>query len=79
MRNALLLLGVPLWIGWGLVWLLPLKRKLLSLHGLDKTNTFFIDLAKHGDPLAKTLYWRTKVFVLVGCVGGIFMTLTKNS
>lgn len=77
MRNVLILLGIPLWIGWGLLWLFPLKQRLLRLHGHDKTNTFIIDLAKQGDPLAKELYWRTKIFVLVGVVAGILMTLTK--
>lgn len=79
MRNTLILLGIPLWVGWGLVWLFPIKRELLRLHGLDKTNTFFIDLAKQGDPLAKKLYWRTKVFVFIGCIGGILMAVIKNT
>lgn len=78
MRNTLIFLGIPLWIGWGLLWLFPLKRKLLRFHGLDKTNTFFIDLASKGDPLAKKLCWRTKVFVLVGCIGGVLMTFANS-
>ena len=77
MRNAVILLAIPLWLSWGLLWLLPLKRKLLRLHGFDKTNSFIIDLARKGDPDAKTLYWRTKVFAVVGVVGGVAMVLSK--
>ena len=65
------------WITWGLTWVLPLKRRLLKTHGMDKTNDYFLELAKQGDPEAKLLNRRTKIFMVVGLVFGLTITLSK--
>jgi hypothetical protein len=77
MRNTLILIGIPLWIIWGLIWILPLKLKLLRLHGQNKSNAFFIQLAKQGDPIAAKVYLRTKILIFVGLIAGGVMVFTK--
>jgi hypothetical protein len=56
----------------GVAWITPLKLKLMKLHGADKPPKFFMALARQGDALAKTVVFRTKVFMGVG-IGGVFL------
>jgi len=77
MRTFLILFGIFSWIILGITWVLPLKRKLLKIHGFDKSNAFFIDLAKQGDPQAKQLYSRTKILIVTGFIGGVLITISK--
>lgn len=46
-------------------WLFPMKLKLLKKHGFDKTNVYFIDLARQGDPDALKLYRGSKIVLIV--------------
>lgn len=75
--NALIVLGLLLWIVSGVLWLLPQKRRLLKKHGYDKTNDFFIALAKKGDADSKKLLQSTKLFIAVGLVGGFLVLFAK--
>lgn len=66
MRDVVVIGGLFAWLIFGVIWITPLKLKLIKLHGSDKSSRFFIDLAKQGDPLAKTVVFRTKVFMGAG-------------
>lgn len=77
MRDNIILLAVPIWILWGAMWVYPLKRKLLSIYGFEKSNQFLYELAKKDDPVAKKLLWRTKVFIFAGLFGGVLIIVSK--
>jgi hypothetical protein len=77
MRDIVVIGGFFSWLIFGLVWITPLKRKLIKLHGSDKTSKFFIELARQGDPAAKTVVFRTKVFMGIGIAGAFLGSLIK--
>lgn len=77
MPNIIILIGMILWIAWGLVWILPLKLKLIGIHGHRKSNSFYIDLARLGDPLAAKVYCRTKIFIIAGLSAGALILFIK--
>jgi hypothetical protein len=63
MRDAFVISGFAAWLILGLIFITPLKRKLMKVYGFDKPNKFFIQLAKQGNPLAKKVVLRTKTFM----------------
>ena len=77
MRDLVVIGGLFAWLIFGLAWITPLKLKLMKLHGADKSPRFFIALARQGDALAKTVVFRTKVFMGVGIVGIFLRSLSK--
>lgn len=77
MRDIVVIGGLFAWLIFGLAWITPLKLKLMKLHGADKPAKFFIALARQGDALAKTVVFRTKVFMGVGIVGVFLLSLSK--
>ena len=77
MRTYFILIGMVAWITWGLTWVLPLKRRLLKMHGMNKSNDYFLELAKQGDPDSKPLKRRTTIVMVVGIVFGLTITLSK--
>lgn len=79
MRNTLVVAGLLIWMLVGLLWLWPQKRRLLKKHGADKTNDYFIQLAKAGDPDAQRVRVRTWIFIGVGIAGGVLMAITRGS
>jgi hypothetical protein len=76
--NILIVCSLIIWIAIGIFWLFPKKTKLLRKHGFDKTNDFFINLAKNGDLDAKNLLKSTKIFVALGIFGAIFFFFLKK-
>ncbi|CAN7286627.1 hypothetical protein [Polaromonas sp. LjRoot131] len=77
MRDLVAIGGLFTWLLLGLAWITPLKLKLMKLHGADKSPRFFIALARQGDALAKTVVFRTKVFMGVGIVGVFLLSISK--
>lgn len=78
LRNYLVIWGVFLWIFVGIFWVYPIKRKLQRKHGFDKSNSYFLDLAKRNDPLATLLKKRTRILLAVGIIGGVIMAFIKK-
>jgi hypothetical protein len=72
MRDLVAIGGLFAWLILGVAWVTPLKLKLMKLHGADKPPKFFMALARQGDALAKTVVFRTTVFMGVG-IGGVFL------
>lgn len=79
MRTYLILIGMFAWIIWAVIWSLPLKRKLLKIHGHNKTNDYLLELAKQGDPDARRLRKRGYILILVGCFGSLVIAFTNYS
>jgi hypothetical protein len=77
MRDAFVISGFAAWLILGLIFITPLKRKLMKVHGFDKPNKFFIQLAKQGDPLAKKVVLRTKIFMCVGVLLALVFSTVK--
>ena len=77
MRTYIILIGIFAWITWGVLWVLPMKRKLQKIHGFDKTNHYFLELAKQDNSAAKLLKKRTHIVMVVGIISGLIITLTK--
>jgi hypothetical protein len=79
MRNILVVAGVLGWVLVALLWVWPQKRRLLRKHGYDKTNDYFIQLAKSGDPDARRARAHTWILVGVGIAGALLMAITKGA
>ena len=77
MSTYLILVAMASWVIWGAFWALPLKLKLLKIHGMDKTNDYLIELAKQGDPDAKRLRRRGHILLTVGILGGFIIVFSK--
>ena len=77
MRDLVVIGGLFAWLILGLAWITPLKLKLIRLHGSDKSSKYFIELARQGDALAKTVVFRTKVFMGAGIAGVFLLSLLK--
>ena len=78
MRTYLILIGIAAWVTWAVIWSLPLKRKLLKIHGSNKTNDYLLKLAKQGDPDAKQLRKRGYILIGVGFLGSLVIAFTNH-
>ena len=70
MRTMLVYLGVLLWLGASLAWLLPRQHALVRKHGVHPSNHDLNRLAAQ-DREAWNLHRDTWIMVIIGLVGGI--------
>ena len=76
MRSTLIVLGILLWLGLGLLWLVPRKRELLRRHGMHLTNDDLLRLGPK-DRDAWNLQRDAWAMIAIGLVGGIAIVLTR--
>ena len=74
-KNLWILFWVFAWLALGAWRLYPQKRHLLREFGYEKTNNFFIQLAKDGHKASRKLVAETKIFAAIGIVGGVILNL----
>ncbi|WP_188564878.1 hypothetical protein [Undibacterium terreum] len=71
-------LGLVIWIAWGLLWLTRRKLRILKRVGYNLSSADLIQLGKNGDEEIRKLTKDTKIFIVVGVVYFLVAGIIKH-